>query len=881
MAKLMRDQNDRDTYTLRHTSCPNCNSYLSITENLYTIQKCPYCHNDLSNAKYVSKEYILPDKWIPFSTSFSDVKESLFKQQCKYNYAYFDAPSLIDISSLTKIYMPLYLFDTSIKYSYKALCEVPKVSKDKTIMKSFNYSGSGTEHYRLIASGTESNGIPTPILNWVDCQTPTIFSYAVPFKPEFLDNDENKYLVEVYGTSSTPQEALSRSEWNINQKAKECIKRSSENKAPSGGRNISIKSKNYSYTLNSTSSFMGAFWYLHYSINNQTSYFIFEGAGKSSDIVHIKSSLLYSIMWLYRLVVFFGVMILNNIYKLTSLNILFLSLIVIVGILLLDQYIYAIFRRIRFYKANKKGLLSEQYGLVLDIFIILLFPIILGVAWSHYGPKNSISFFKNDNHIYTQNESKDIYKENTSDNSTNQYQKEAYIDARNINKTVNILSIYRNKINQAKSNQNSDVINLIEVVNKIEHDNSLLEIEKLNKILEIYNLVVSKLKNEFKGENLKLLSQVTSIVDNQVQKLQEFGRDANLNDSEINKYISEFYYIKVNELVYISSKISWDSSLNYCKNEKKCNKYELSRINSYFGDNYNNLREVCQAGFCNEEILKEQERIWIEYSNKLSLLINKNSNKNNNNILLKTFLTINQNFVLSNVQLMFSDNIANNPTPFNTESFSTLFNSLATVQESLKQKTISEEKLKNLNAQLSTLIIPYLYQELANKGLDTKNLEVSAGAYDLSYRVFLVSSNRNYYGKLYDRRETELAKVEGKINRAKHALYLLLPDNDIASINTSNLIGFNCGNTPCSKDDFLRNGKDLEEIFANLKKQCELNKCISDTLFSQENNWISYTREWLKLLDKIKDNDDIKNHIKVLYDNDNINRLYKAYTTYQ
>jgi hypothetical protein len=126
---------------------------------------------------------------------------------------------------------------------------------------------------------------------------------------------------------------------------------------------------------------------------------------------------------------------------------------------------------------------------------------------------------------------------------------------------------------------------------------------------------------------------------------------------------------------------------------------------------------------------------------------------------------------------------------------------------------------------------------------------------------------------------TEIAKVEGKINRAKHLLYLLLEDSEILQLSTK-FDTFECLNNICTSDELKKNSGYIETAYSELKNNCSPKRCDKKKLVEQENNWVVYTREWYKLIQKNK-SADVQNNLIILYNNDNIARLLDAYITYK
>ncbi len=291
-----------------------------------------------------------------------------------------------------------------------------------------------------------------------------------------------------------------------------------------------------------------------------------------------------------------------------------------------------------------------------------------------------------------------------------------------------------------------------------------------------------------------------------------------------------------------------------------------------FSDRYNELRELCKAGFCNEELVKKQEFAWIKRMKAM-----KNIYKNTQNETLVTEFMIERQIIFINVlKYVISSQLKNSTyiTKFDLSSPSHLMTSIS--QLHAKMSTLSVDEVKQYNAVLGAYVIPYVEYELKEAGYDRKeftDISLTGGAYDLAYREFFVSSNRKYFGKDYNRATTEYVKLEGKIMRAANMLLLLLKKREL---NTASY--FRCQTQYCTKQDAERIYKDFENYAASLKTICRQKKCNAKTLERMQKIYIQYD----KLMGKLAIRHKIPNlyHTMSLMRAWAVGRLQRDYNTY-
>jgi hypothetical protein len=268
--------------------------------------------------------------------------------------------------------------------------------------------------------------------------------------------------------------------------------------------------------------------------------------------------------------------------------------------------------------------------------------------------------------------------------------------------------------------------------------------------------------------------------------------------------------------------------------------------NLAFADRYNELRELCRAGFCNEETVKEQERAWIERNNAL-VQIYKNTQYET---FVNEYMIDRQIEFINTVKYVISSRVKDRTYvgKFDFSSHRSLMTSVSELYGKITSLTVDE--ILQYNAVLGAYIIPFLEYELKEAGYDYReytDLSLTGGAYDLVYREFFVSSNRMFYGKDYDKNATEFVKLEGKIMRVANMLLLLLKDADLSAATY-----YHCRNRYCTKDEAETAYHSFENFVKSLGTVCRKQKCNAKQLERMKGVYIQYDRLMGKITMKHK-----------------------------
>ncbi len=266
--------------------------------------------------------------------------------------------------------------------------------------------------------------------------------------------------------------------------------------------------------------------------------------------------------------------------------------------------------------------------------------------------------------------------------------------------------------------------------------------------------------------------------------------------------------------------------------------------NLAFADRYNELRELCKAGFCNEETVKEQERAWIERNQSMALIFKDTPYET----FVKEFMIDRQIDFINTIKYVISSRIKDRTyvRNFDFSSNRSLMTSVSALFSKISD--LSVDDVIQYNAVLGAYIIPFLEYKLKDAGYDYKeytDLSLTGGAYDLVYREFFVSSNRMFYGKDYNRGNTEFVKLEGKIMRVANMLLLLLKEGELNAATY-----YHCQNRYCTKNDAESMYRSFENYVKILGNICRKKKCNAKQLERMKGVYIQYDRLLGKLAKK-------------------------------
>jgi hypothetical protein len=268
-----------------------------------------------------------------------------------------------------------------------------------------------------------------------------------------------------------------------------------------------------------------------------------------------------------------------------------------------------------------------------------------------------------------------------------------------------------------------------------------------------------------------------------------------------------------------------------------------------FADRYNELRELCRAGFCNEELVKEQERAWIRRSEKFSKIMSGSHEAE----LLNSVMIRNQIIFINTFKYTISSRIKDRTyiKRFDFSSYVALMNSIIEVYNMMVTNKLTASDIDQYNAVLGAYILPYIENALIDEGndpIEVSDLSLVAGAYDLSFREFFVSSNRMLYGDSYNRAQTEYVKLEGKLARAASLTMLLLRKDSMYA----KYIPFfhKCARDICDKDDDRRIFDGVQYYYKAMDDLCLKGQCNTKQFQRQKNAFLKYSRLYNDFVNK-------------------------------
>ena len=262
--------------------------------------------------------------------------------------------------------------------------------------------------------------------------------------------------------------------------------------------------------------------------------------------------------------------------------------------------------------------------------------------------------------------------------------------------------------------------------------------------------------------------------------------------------------------------------------------------NLAFADRYNELRELCRAGFCSEDHVKEQERAWIRRSEFFNKIMEGRGDRE----LFNRFIINNQISFINTLKFTVASRIRDRTyiTKFDFSSYVALMNSIIDVYNRMARSELTGRDIDQYNAVMGAYILPYIENALTAEGSDLSeitDLSLSGGAYDLAYREFYVSSNRMFFGDGYPRDATEYVKLEGKIIRAANMMMLLLK-KDVAYTRYAPAF-HKCADTVCKKEDDRRIFEGLMSYYQALEGICKKGKCHAKQFQRQKNAYVKYS----------------------------------------
>lgn len=295
-----------------------------------------------------------------------------------------------------------------------------------------------------------------------------------------------------------------------------------------------------------------------------------------------------------------------------------------------------------------------------------------------------------------------------------------------------------------------------------------------------------------------------------------------------------------------------------------------------FADRYNELAELCQAGFCSADLIRRQEEAWLARSKALDGIM---SGGRYASLMHESHRKLQLRFI-SKLMYAISSRVKDRTyiRRLDLSSLDSLMNSIVDLTGRMYQNRLTAADIAQYNAAMGAYVIPYLQHQLAEYGLskeETDDLALTAGAYDLAYRDFFASSGRMTPGGLRHGAAGGSVKLEGKILRAGNMLMLLLAKNR-RHLRYGPLY-LKCSRLPCAASDMKAASQAMKNDYGAVSSGCAKGKCDGARLETQQMAYQRYRELYGRLAGRMSAD---QAHLMTCFESWHYGRMKRARSDY-
>lgn len=273
---------------LQQLKCPNCNKPLTSFSAFKSTATCPRCGTVIQNPNAVTKEEVMPERIIPFTTDESNFELSLVNALVQQDYVPRNIFESVNTGKVFRAYLPMYLYEGTYmsSWSCESSYEDEKVSisqnwtdsgktiSTKKVKKWRPQNGNASGNFSFLCLANEgSEDLPEELRQFTR-QFPYDVMMSKQFDPDLL-SDEDENLITI------PRNADASIVWS--KAGKEKVDETAEIAARSQIGDQEIRNFRASSSFNLTTKgeyILAPFWFVYYTYNNEQYNFMLDGTGQ-------------------------------------------------------------------------------------------------------------------------------------------------------------------------------------------------------------------------------------------------------------------------------------------------------------------------------------------------------------------------------------------------------------------------------------------------------------------------------------------------------------------------------------------------------------------------------------------------------------------------
>lgn len=263
-------------------------------------------------------------------------------------------------------------------------------------------------------------------------------------------------------------------------------------------------------------------------------------------------------------------------------------------------------------------------------------------------------------------------------------------------------------------------------------------------------------------------------------------------------------------------------------------------------EKFNNTVSLCRAGYCDEELVRTQQRTW-NAGREEFLKINKTNTDN-----LQSYMIHSQLVYLRDLSFVLLGDVSRKPyfNRFEFASVPSLLNSLQEIQSDVTRGKLTSSDIINFNAVLGGFLEAVLVHQMKMKGYDENDIHNLEYSGDAAHAAFVKFMNESLKAN-GTRPPPGVADLDANIVRITNLLSLLLENDDIKRVIPFSYV---CEHQLCSNNERADIVNKYNDRISNLQKLCNTRKCNRDLLNKYNNMFALYLKSYTALADKAGDN---------------------------
>lgn len=310
---------------LQVLKCPSCTGNITSFSPFKSTIVCPHCQTVIKNPIATAKDAVLPERYIPFSTTEENFEQTLINALVQEDYVPTDVFQAINTDSVFKAYLPMYLFEGSYNASWSCessyMTQETKISHNwtdsgktistKDVKKWRPQNGNASGNFAFLCLANESDELPKELREFT-----YNFPYDVMMSKQFngdLLKGEDEELITI------PMNADATIVWQKH--GKDMVDQTAEQAALNQIGNQEIRNFRASSSFNLTTKgeyVLAPFWFVYYTYNNSKFNFMMDGTGQRTsysypvdpeevDFVNGKEKIkkMFKYLWLLLFVVWY------------------------------------------------------------------------------------------------------------------------------------------------------------------------------------------------------------------------------------------------------------------------------------------------------------------------------------------------------------------------------------------------------------------------------------------------------------------------------------------------------------------------------------------------------------------------------------------------